>query len=320
MIVGGALLAALTGGWISFQGFGQPAGQVRRSVTPGPCQPDRAYSYLEQVCEIGPRRSGSEGMRLQQAMLTEFFTARGGLVELQKFMGHDPESGKPVEFANLIARWRPELTERILIAAHYDTRPYPDQDPRQPRGEFIGANDGGSGVAVLMELSHHLDQLTGNFGVDLICFDGEELVYDNGRDPFFLGSTHFAEAYAQQPPAHRYRHGILLDMVGDRDLELFYERYSLQYARDLTIGLWKSAAQLGASSFQPRPRHYVRDDHLPLNQIAKIPTCDIIDFDYPRPGNGPKFWHTMADTPDKCSGDSLATVASVVLHWLKAQP
>jgi hypothetical protein len=321
MLVGLLIGLLMLGGLVSFN-------QQRRSesqkpgdrVVPPPCNAERALAYLEQLCAIGPRKSGSDGMRRQQEELTRFFSDRGLTVELQRFNGHDPESGTPVELANLIARWRPEREERILIAAHYDTRPYPDQDPRQPRGKFVGANDGASGVAVLMELAHHLDQLPGSFGVDLICFDGEELVYDGSRDPYFLGSTHFANAYVQQPPPYRYRNGILLDMVGDRSQEIFYERYSLQYARELTLSLWKTAERIGAQSFEPRARHYVRDDHLPLNQIARIPTCDVIDFDYPRPGSGPKHWHTTSDTPDKCSGESLATVGSVVFHWLTAQP
>jgi len=289
-------------------------------VIPAPYDADRAYSYLKQICDIGPRPSATAAMHRQQALLTDFFDKRGASVQLQTFNVRHPETGEPVELANLIARWRPESPKRFLLCAHYDTRPFPDRDPVNPRGRFVGANDGGSGVAALMELSHHIDTLPADVGVDIVLFDGEELVFREGRDDYFLGSEHFARQYAAEPPAIAYTAGILLDMVGDKELTIYQERNSWNYARDVSRSVFAKAKELGVEAFIARVRHEIRDDHLPLNQIAKIPTIDLIDFDYPRPGIGaPKYWHTTKDVPENCSGHSLATVVYVVHQWLMSQ-
>jgi glutaminyl-peptide cyclotransferase len=279
---------------------------------------DRSYAYLKQICDLGPRPSGSEGMRRQQEMLREFFQQQGAVVEFQTFQARDPRSGQPVEMKNLIARWFPDQPQRVLVCAHYDTRPFPDRDPVRPQGIFIGANDGGSGTAVLMELSHHLATLSGKLGIDLILFDGEELVYRDQVDPYFLGSTHFAQQYAAKQLPGQYGAGVLLDMVGDRELSIFYEHNSLRYAKDVCREVWAGAKRLGIDAFVPIARHEIRDDHLPLNTIGRIPVADVIDFDYPSPrSRGLSYWHTEGDTPDKCSGVSLAAVTAVVYEWLK---
>lgn len=278
----------------------------------------KAMEHLEAMCAIGPRMSGSPGMARQQAYLTKVLEAAGGEVSRQEFDVRHPLDGTRVLMANLIARFFPDRPERILLCAHYDTRPFPDQDPLNPRGVFVGANDGASGVAVLCELARHLPNLKSDVGVDIVFFDGEEMVYDNERDPYFLGSEYFARDYAQNPPAHPYRYGVLLDMVGDKDLQLYQEKNSLRYpeVRPLVQQIWRTARQLGIREFIARPRHEIRDDHLVLNDIGKIPTCDIIDFDYPNPGYGPKYWHTEKDVPENCSALSLAKVGITVLTWL----
>lgn len=282
--------------------------------------PDRAMGYLEKLCDIGPRMSGSPGMVKQQELLREFFTRQGATVTMQSFDIRHPEDGSDVPMSNLIASWGVDRPKRFLFCAHYDTRPFPDQDRRNRRGLFIGANDGASGTAALMELSHQFASLPGDIGVDIVLFDGEEFVWQQGRDDYFLGSTFFAEKYKASPPPIPYRAGILLDMVGDRELKIFYEGNSLRYARDVAKAVWQMADKLRVDAFVPRNRHTIQDDHLPLNQIAGIPTIDIIDFDYPRPGIGaPSYWHTEQDIPANCSGDSMAAVVWVVHQWLIAQ-
>jgi glutaminyl-peptide cyclotransferase len=275
----------------------------------------RTYRYLEQICAIGPRIPGSAGMREQQELLKKHFEQFGGQVSLQTFHARNPLGGENVPMANLIVQWHPEREERILLCAHYDTRPLPDRDPdpaRRQAGVFLGANDGGSGVAVLMELAHLMPELNSRYGVDFVMFDGEELVYADHRDPYFLGSTWFAQQYAEHPPGYRYRWGVLLDMVGDADLQVFQEAQSVAWrdTRPLVKQIWQTAARLGVNEFIPRPKYQVNDDHIPLRNIAKIPTCDIVDLDYP-------YWHTEADTVRRCSGSSLAKVGWVVYEWLK---
>jgi glutaminyl-peptide cyclotransferase len=287
---------------------------------PEPYDAVRAEKYLRAICDLGPRPSGSPAMEKQQQFLLDFFTKAGTAVELQSFEARHPETGETVVMKNLIARFAPERPERYLICAHYDTRPFPDRDPVNPRGIFVGANDGGSGVAALMELSHHLSSLADNVGVDLVLFDGEELVYGERKGEYFLGSTYFARNYAAKRPVNRYAAGILLDMIGDRELRIYYERNSWNYARDVCKSVFEVAGVLQADAFVPRIRHEVRDDHLPLNEIARIPTIDLIDFDYPRPGIGaPQYWHTTKDVPENCSGHSIATVVYVVHQWLMRQ-
>jgi hypothetical protein len=260
-------------------------------------------------------------MLQQQALLERHFREQGAQVQWQRFRVRHPVDGSPVELANLVVHWHPERRQRILLCAHYDTRPFPDRDPdpRGRRGLFVGANDGASGVAVLMELGHLMPQLDGDWGVDFVLFDGEELVYDDQRDPYFLGSRYFSQSYVRQPPEYRYRAAVLLDMVGDKHLELFQERHSMRWrdSRPLVEQIWRVAQEVGVAEFVARRGHEVRDDHLMLHNIAGIPSCDIIDFDYGPPGTSISYWHTRHDTPEKCSAESLAKVGYVVWEWLR---
>ncbi|MGI9466788.1 MAG: M28 family peptidase [Rubripirellula sp.] len=287
---------------------------------PAQYKADRAFGYLTALCDLGPRPSGSKQMKQQQQWLQKFFETQGAAVSWQSFEIRHPETGEPVAMSNLIASWHPNRPKRFLFCAHYDTRPFPDRDRENPRGVFVGANDGASGVAALMELAHQFSVLPEDVGVDIVLFDGEEFVFEQGRDDYFLGSTFFAEKYKMQPPAIPYQAGVLLDMVGDRELKIYYELNSLKYARSVARGIWDTAEDLGVSAFVSRSRHNIDDDHIPLNKIARIPTVDLIDFDYPRPGFGaPQYWHTEQDIPANCSGDSLAAVVWVVHRWLQRQ-
>ena len=287
-----------------------------------PTLPDRpdgvlAYLVLEHLCnDIGPRVSGSVGMQQQQALLKQHFERHGATVYLQPFQVRHPVNHTPVELNNLIARFHPERKLRILICCHYDTRPFPDRDKSNPTGVFLGANDGASGVGLLCELARYLPHIDSQYGVDLVCFDGEEFVYQSRRDALFLGSTYFARQYAANASPVRYSAGVLVDMVGDKDLRLFQEKNSWNQARNITQQIWTVAGDLGVEEFVPRRKYQIRDDHLPLNEIAGIPTCDIIDFDYPQ-GRANIYWHTEQDTPDKCSADSLGKVCHVLVEWLK---
>ena len=279
----------------------------------------RAYDYLKQICAFGGRISGSDAMRRQQEMLEKHFTTLGGQVEFQRFQfERDPRTGKPVDMANLIVHWHPESTERLLLCAHYDTRPQADREvnPRLRKpGLFLGANDGGSGTVVLMELGHHVKNLPSRYGLDFVFFDAEEFVFSE-RDKYFLGSSRFAQNYVEQPPAHRYVGGVLLDMVGDAKLSVYQESHSAMWpeTRVLVQEIWGTAARLGVKEFIPRVGYQVLDDHLPLNRIAQIPVCDVIDFQYPDRMN--RYWHTTADTPARCSAESLGKVGWVIQEWL----
>jgi hypothetical protein len=164
-----------------------------------------------------------------------------------------------------------------------------------------------------MEMARHIPELGGSLGVDFVLFDGEEFVFGD-RDEYFLGSTHFARDYAAIPPAGAYRWAVLLDMVADADLKILEEMNSMRWpeARPLVEAIWGTAKRLGVREFVARRGPEVRDDHLPLHDIAGIPACDIIDFEFPA-------WHTRADAPEQCSALSLAKVGWVIHEWLKTE-
>jgi glutaminyl-peptide cyclotransferase len=308
------LLATWNTGSLAWQ---RPAGS-KLKLSNIPVNGERAYGYLKEICALGPRVSGTEGMRRQQEFLTAHFQKLGGQVTLQEFDARHPLDGHKVRMGNLIVEWHPDRKDRILLCAHYDTRPFPDQDPVDPRGVFLGANDGASGTALLCELAHHIPELRSKYGVDFVLFDGEELVYDGQRDPYFLGSEHFAREYKTNRPDHQYRCGVLLDMVGDANLEILPEVNSMKTreTRQLVSDIWAVAQSLGVREFKSGRGHEVRDDHLALNEIASIPSIDIIDFDYPT-ARGRGYWHTTLDTPEKCSPLSLAKVGWVLKTWLE---
>ncbi|MEQ8784947.1 MAG: M28 family peptidase [Pirellulaceae bacterium] len=296
---------------------GDTSMSIRSGVSPEGFQGDRAFSHLQAICELGPRVSGTPAMKAQRLMLAEHFRGLGAEVRLQDFPATQPLDGSTMTMTNMLVSWHPQKLQRVLLCTHFDTRPFPDRDPNEPQGEFLGANDGASGVALLMELGRHISRIDCRYGIDFVFFDGEELVYNERFDPYFLGSKHFARSYVNNDEGVTYQYGVLLDMVGDAQLQIYFEKNSFEKARPLTTSIWDAARRAGVAEFIPRVRHEVNDDHLPLNDIARIPTCDIIDFDYPREGVPRPYWHTRADTPQNCSGQSLAKVGRVLIEWLK---
>ena len=289
-------------------------------VDPGELPPlfdgEAAFATLVEICEIGPRISTSDGMRQQQELIQTRLEELGGVVTYQRFNVRNPSNGLAAELQNMIVRFHPEREKRLLLCCHYDTRPFADRDPVNPAGKFIGANDGASGVALLLELAKIVPALDGRWGIDMVFFDGEEFVFVHRRDPMFLGSTYFAQEYAAGRIDGNYSYGILFDMVADKNLEIFYEKNSMSSAPRLMRSIFAVAKQLGRTEFSAEKRHKIKDDHLPLNSIAKIPTCDIIDFDYPTKRDKNAYWHTQQDIPENCSGESLEAVGSVMREWL----
>ncbi len=316
------LALGLAGGLAFLVVRSMDASAAMANPKPSPIDGDRAFGYLKAICALGPRPAGSAANARQRKLVADHFRKAGGQIREQPFSGQDPLSGRPVAMANLIGSWFSDRHNRILLTTHYDTRPFPDRDPdpEKRRTPFLGANDGASGVALLMEIANHLDDSPTAFGVDLVLLDGEELVYEdagaNDMELYFLGSRHFGRTYAadrrSKRSSDRYVAAILLDMVGDRDLVIDQEVNSLRLQRKLVQEVWTVAAQLKERTFRARVGPEVYDDHLPLND-AGIPTIDLIDFAYPA-------WHTAADLPEACSGVSLEKVGRVVTAWLNSRP
>ena len=273
-----------------------------------------AFKWLKSFCEIGTRVSTSAGMTSQRKMLREHFESLGAQVGYQNFNVRDPRTGGQAALSNFVVRFHPKRTRRLMLCCHYDTRPFPDRDPVNPQGVFLGANDGASGAAFLCELGRHLPNQEGPLGFDFVFFDGEEFVYTQ-QDTMFLGSTYFAQQYAAGKWDKKYDYAVLVDMIGDKDLQLKMEVNSLNMARDLTKMIWSIAKDLDVREFQASKGHTIRDDHLPLNQIAGIKTCDIIDFDFPNPRMKNSYWHTTKDSVENCSAESLGKVGKVMLEW-----
>jgi hypothetical protein len=296
--------------------FATARGQVGE-VRPVPFDGQRAKKYLQQLCDLGPRISGTEGMKKQQELLESHFRKLGATVQRQEFKVRQLSQKEQTPMVNLIVSWHPHRQRRILIASHYDTRPIADQEPNRAHWSrpFLSANDGTSGVAFLMELGHHMKDLKTEFGIDFVFFDGEEYVFETaplgGGDKYFFGSEHFAAEYVKSRATRTYRYdaGVLLDLFAGKDAQLKIEMYSWDAARPLVEQIWGVAKTLGARSFVFQKGYEVLDDHIALIR-AGIPTVDIIDFDYPH-------WHRLSDTPDKVSPEQMREVSDVLTVWLQ---
>src|SRR5262249_9780165 len=178
------------------------AADREEAVEPAAFDAKRAMDYLEALCKIGPRISGSEGMKKQQEMLEKHFKEHGGQIEWQRFTATQRSERKDVAMANLIVSWHPDRPRRVILCSHYDTRPHADEEhnPARWRQPFLSANDGGSGVALLMEMAHHMKDMKLQAGVDFVFFDGEEYVFDKD-DKYFFGSEHFGRDYRRSRQA-----------------------------------------------------------------------------------------------------------------------
>ena len=269
----------------------------------------RAFGYLTAQTDFGPRVANTPA---HERCLGYFYRELGLLADtvwLQPFT-HTGYDGKILRFNNVVASFNRRATRRVLLCAHWDSRPWADQDaePKNRAKPVPGANDGASGVAVLLEIANQLKTTPPPTGVDIILFDGEDYGKSHDLDNFLLGSRHFARNLSG---GSRPDFGILLDMVGDAQLEILKEGNSVQYAPDAVNLIWTTARGLGIAAFVDAPGETVYDDHIPLNE-AGIRTVDLIDFNYPDESN--RYWHTLEDTPDKCSPESLEDVGNVLLH------
>jgi hypothetical protein len=274
----------------------------------------RAQARVVHQVEAGPRVPGTPPHERILDWLAGELERLGGRVERQAFV--DSTLGRSLTLTNLVARFGPGPRgagasgagrSRIVLCAHWDSRPWCDQDPDSAYRDrpVPGANDGASGVAVLLEVAELMSRRAPPVGVDLVFFDDEDQGRPGAPQEFCTGARRYAQraqASGEMPLA-----AFLFDMVGDRDLDIHPEVQSAEQAANLVALVLEAARATRARHFAPDPRYAITDDHIPLLE-AGIPAVDIIDFDYPA-------WHTHRDLPDQTSAESLAEVSRVAA-WI----
>jgi glutaminyl-peptide cyclotransferase len=272
----------------------------------------RAWEDIDRFCALGPRMCGSKELGLLREMIAQRIHDLGGEIRLERFSVEPPSlQGDRQEGINLIASLGPRDGERLLLATHFDTRPRAEEETLLERQQMpiLGANDGASGVAVLLEIGRLLSRSAPTIGVDLAFFDAEEYVFDPETDPLVLGSIHFA---SQISKPEVYQAAVVVDIVGRSGQILSPDIDSWYLSRSLVQELWDVADRLAESMqatwFDREVRYEVLDDHIPLLSVG-IPSLCLIDVDDPR-------WHTLDDRPEHCHPQALAEVGQVLWEWL----
>lgn len=278
---------------------------------------DSAYSFVEKQVNFGPRNPNTASHRQTKAFLMDKLRSYAGQrsVFTQEFTekGYD---GETLELSNIIAAFNTQSSDRIMICAHWDTRPRADKDSVRQDQPILGADDGASGVGVILELARLMSERLPNIGVDLVLFDGEDYGKEGSLDKYFLGSRY----WANNPPVPGYkpRFGILLDMVGGEGARFPKEQYSMQYAPALVNELWTIADNKGYGDyFVDQKGIAISDDHVVINRILNIPTIDIIRHN-PDAENlqFAPYWHTHRDNMDIISKETLQAVGDVMVELI----
>jgi hypothetical protein len=267
-----------------------------------------AFGYVEAQLAFGPRVPNTEAHRQAGDWIERQLRERVDSVEVQAFT-HVTVAGDTLVLRNFVGRFRPEAPERILFVAHWDTRPRADRSGNlgQQRLPVPGANDGASGVALLLAVADALQAEPPAYGVDLLFVDGEDYGDFSQGDDVLIGSRYYART---MDPATPPLFAVVWDMVGDRDLRIYQEGYSVAQAPEVVDRVWRTATELGYEHiFRPTVGNTVLDDHVPL-QEAGVRAIDVIDFGYPS-------WHTTDDTIDKVSAESLQVVGEVAVALVR---
>ena len=273
---------------------------------------ENAFQYLIEQCELGPRNPDSNGYKQCLDYLQKTLAGYADTVLLQPFVLDNLVNEKTYDLTNIIARFKADEPQQLLIGAHWDTRPWADEDPDLEKrfDPIIGANDGASGVAVILELARILNDSPPPIGITLVLFDGEDMGRSDIPKSYAQGSL----AFAKDLPIKKPDEAIILDMIGDAELHIPIERFSYQQNRQLVKKLWGLAKVLSLDAFESRIVHTIYDDHVPLWAEAKIPAVDIIDFNYPN--SYANYWHTTQDLPENCSAESLGQVGTLLVHYI----
>ena len=289
---------------------------------------DSAYKYVKAQVDFGPRVPLTKSHADCEAYLTNKLNAYADSVIVQKGMVTTYD-GKNIECKNIIAQFFPQQKRRVLLCAHWDTRPWSDSDTKDRDKPNDGASDGASGVGVLLEIARQLKQNRPAIGIDIIMLDMEDYgqlnegPFEKKEDTYALG----AQYWAKNPHVPNYyaEYGVLLDMVGAKNAEFAQEGYSLHYAPSVVQKIWKTATQIGYSAYFPvRSGDYVKggyvtDDHYYVNTIAKIPCIDIIQYDPTTKSGFGSYHHTHSDNMDIIDKNTLKAVGQTLLQVIYSE-
>src|SRR5690606_552366 len=292
--------------------------QAVRDFKPVPAfNPDSAYAFIQKHVDFGPRAPNTPEHKATRQRLMDIFRGWGLEVQGQELTAK-AQDGRELQLTNIIASYKPEQKKRIILAAHWDTRRIADKDSERIDEPIDGANDGGSGVGVLLEVARVISEAKDlNVGIDIILFDGEDDGKPNhapgtGDDSMWwcLGSQYWSKT--PHEPGYSAYYGILLDMVGAKGARFYKEGVSVQYASGLVNKAWGYGHHLGYSDFcQMRESHPITDDHIPVNDVANIPMLNIIDYS-PDYGFG-HYHHTHSDNMEIIDKRTLEVVGETVL-------
>ncbi|MDX1494022.1 MAG: M28 family peptidase [Longimicrobiales bacterium] len=278
---------------------------------------DAAMELVRKQVAFGPRVPGTEGHADQLAWMMARLDSTAAEVVADTFTHVTTQSGDTLTLTNVLGRFAPQESRRILLLAHWDTRPTSDQaaDSAGRATPVPGANDGASGTAVLLELAETLAASPPPLGVDILLVDGED--YGPGVEDMLLGAKRYGGVFSSDAPevygGARPVYGVLLDMVGDADPRFPVEGYSAQFANAVVRKVWGAAERLGFQDVFPNTvGQNLTDDHVPLIE-AGLPTANVIDFTY---GPGNAYWHTPDDVPENVSAETLGMVGAVVTELI----
>jgi len=273
---------------------------------------ENAYNDLVKQCSFGPRVPGTEAHKNAREYFVNTFKKYADLVDEQKIIYKDKhDTTKIWEGYNIVASFNKENKTRVMLCAHWDSRPWADNDPDSTKHKMpvMGANDGASGVAVLLEMARLFSIQKPDIGVDIVLFDLEDIGDENAEsnpaklNPFAVGAQAFSDTNPNYTPAW----GILLDMVGDKNLEIPKEANSIGRAGSVLDRVWKAAKKLDIKEFKDENGGGVGDDHIVFLKRF-IPVADLVHSPFP------EYWHTTHDTSDKCSKESLEKVGRILVE------
>lgn len=274
------------------------------------------YEFIKQQISFGPRNPNSTGHLRTKEFILNYLKKNADTVFTQEFI-YPAYGGEKLNLSNIIASFNSQSKYRILLCAHWDTRPRSDKDknPANREKPILGANDGASGVAVLLTIAKILSENKVNYGVDIVLFDGEDYGKEGDLLNYSLGAKYFAQ---NKPEYIRPQFAILLDMVGDKEAQFKKEPNSIRFAPDIVDLVWNLANKLNLKTFSNEFSSPIYDDHIPLGElgikIINIIDAELIGADSPNPRRN--YWHTQNDTIENISKETLKEVGQLLIHLI----